>query len=138
MRTVLIQNKCVEALKGETHMPASFSAAEKIERNDKALSATWYMIQFLRKTKTPLKRGREDQSLIVSENVLNMYLNPMIHGSILTEDKNFTKERGGEDREVVVSGSPNARSITIYRSIGLRYTQLNVHLNVTHILFVEK
>jgi hypothetical protein len=62
----------------------------------------------------------------------------MIHGSILTEGKNFTKEGGGEDREVAVSGSPNARSITIYRSIGLRYTQLNVHLNVTHILFVEK
>jgi hypothetical protein len=39
-------------------------------------------------------------------NALNMYLNPMIHGSIFTKDKNSTRERGGEDREVAVRGPP--------------------------------
>jgi hypothetical protein len=39
MRAILIQNKCVEALKGEAQMPASLSAAEKTQMNDKALSA---------------------------------------------------------------------------------------------------
>ncbi|MCI63878.1 cytochrome P450, partial [Trifolium medium] len=39
MRGVLIQNKCVEALKGEAQKPASLFAAEKSEMNDKALSA---------------------------------------------------------------------------------------------------
>ncbi|MCI69690.1 ubiquitin-protein ligase, partial [Trifolium medium] len=36
---VLIQNKCVEALKGEAQMPVSLSAAEKSEMNDKEVSA---------------------------------------------------------------------------------------------------
>ncbi|MCH93974.1 glutamate receptor 3.6 [Trifolium medium] len=39
MREILIQQKCVEALKGEAHMPAHLSAAEKTEMNDKAVSA---------------------------------------------------------------------------------------------------
>jgi hypothetical protein len=39
MRAVLIQNKCVEALKGEAQMPANLSAEEKTELNEKALSA---------------------------------------------------------------------------------------------------
>ncbi|KAK2397311.1 alpha carbonic anhydrase [Trifolium repens] len=39
MRAVLIQNKCVEALKGGTQMPANLSAEEKTELNEKALSA---------------------------------------------------------------------------------------------------
>ncbi|PNX91160.1 cytochrome p450, partial [Trifolium pratense] len=39
MRAVLVHNKCVEALKGEARMPASLSAAEKAELNDKAVSA---------------------------------------------------------------------------------------------------
>jgi hypothetical protein len=39
MRTVLIQNKCPEALKGEALMPANLSAEEKIKLNEKALSA---------------------------------------------------------------------------------------------------
>jgi hypothetical protein len=38
MRAVLIQNKFVEALKGEAQMPTSLSAAEKTQMNDKALS----------------------------------------------------------------------------------------------------
>jgi hypothetical protein len=41
MRPVLIQNKCIEALKGETQISASLSSVEKIKINDnnKALSA---------------------------------------------------------------------------------------------------
>jgi hypothetical protein len=39
MRAILIQQMCVEALKGEAQMSTSLSAAEKIEMNDKALSA---------------------------------------------------------------------------------------------------
>ncbi|MCI55508.1 glutamate receptor 3.6, partial [Trifolium medium] len=36
---ILIQQKCVEALKGDAHMPANLSTEEKTEMNDKALSA---------------------------------------------------------------------------------------------------
>jgi hypothetical protein len=39
LMAVLIQNKCVEALKGEAQMPANLSAVEKTEMNEKALSA---------------------------------------------------------------------------------------------------
>ncbi|MCI36014.1 glutamate receptor 3.6, partial [Trifolium medium] len=39
MRAVLVQNKCVEALKGEAQMPTNFSAEEKTELNDKAVNA---------------------------------------------------------------------------------------------------
>ncbi|MCI83314.1 ubiquitin-protein ligase, partial [Trifolium medium] len=38
MMAILIQ-KCVEALKGEAHMPATVTPAEKTEMNDKVLSA---------------------------------------------------------------------------------------------------
>ncbi|MCI20613.1 hypothetical protein A2U01_0041775, partial [Trifolium medium] len=38
-------------------------------------------------------------SLIGSGNVLNMYLNPRVRGSIPTEGKNSTSEGGREDRE---------------------------------------
>jgi hypothetical protein len=34
-----------------------------------------------------------------------MYLNLKMHGSIFTEDKNSTRDEGGEDREMIVSGS---------------------------------
>jgi hypothetical protein len=43
---------------------------------------------------------------IGSGNALNIYLNPMIHGSIPTEGKNSTSERSAEDREVTVLGPP--------------------------------
>jgi hypothetical protein len=46
-------------------------------------------------------------SPIGSENALNIYLNPKVHGSIPTEGKHSTSEKGGEDREVTVSGPPN-------------------------------
>ncbi|MCI47839.1 hypothetical protein A2U01_0069081, partial [Trifolium medium] len=36
MKAVLIQNKCVQVLKGEAQMPTSLSAVEKSEMNDKA------------------------------------------------------------------------------------------------------
>jgi hypothetical protein len=36
-----------------------------------------------------------------------MYLNPMEYGLIPSEGKNSTRDGGGEDREVAVSGSPN-------------------------------
>ncbi|MCI91426.1 hypothetical protein A2U01_0112720, partial [Trifolium medium] len=36
MRTILTQQKCVEALRGESQMPANLSAEEKTEMNDKA------------------------------------------------------------------------------------------------------
>ncbi|MCI56912.1 glutamate receptor 3.6, partial [Trifolium medium] len=36
MRTILVQQKCVEALKGFAQMPAHLSAEEKTEMNDKA------------------------------------------------------------------------------------------------------
>jgi hypothetical protein len=49
----------------------------------------------------PLSSGAT--SPIGSGNKLNMYLNPMVHDSIYTEDKNFTNERGGEDSEIIVS-----------------------------------
>ncbi|MCI69775.1 CC-NBS-LRR resistance protein, partial [Trifolium medium] len=39
MKAVLIKNKCVEELKGEAQMPASLSAVEKSEMNDKAVGA---------------------------------------------------------------------------------------------------
>ncbi|MCI90046.1 glutamate receptor 3.6, partial [Trifolium medium] len=39
MRAILIQQKCVEALKGEAQMLAHLSTTEKIEMNDKELSA---------------------------------------------------------------------------------------------------
>ncbi|CAJ2659843.1 unnamed protein product [Trifolium pratense] len=39
MRAVLVHNNCVEALKGESRITASLSAAEKTELNDKAVSA---------------------------------------------------------------------------------------------------
>ena len=39
MRAILIQQKCVEALKGEAQMPAHLTPAEKTEMNDKAVSA---------------------------------------------------------------------------------------------------
>ncbi|MCI59584.1 ubiquitin-protein ligase, partial [Trifolium medium] len=39
MKAVLVHNMCVEALKGESQMPATLSAAEKSEMNDKAVSA---------------------------------------------------------------------------------------------------
>jgi len=39
MQTVLTQQKCVEALKGEAAMPTSLTQAEKREMIDKAKSA---------------------------------------------------------------------------------------------------
>jgi len=39
MREILIQQKCVEALKGEAQMSAHLTLAEKTEMNDKAVSA---------------------------------------------------------------------------------------------------
>ncbi|MCI35081.1 ubiquitin-protein ligase, partial [Trifolium medium] len=39
MRAILIQQKCVETLTGESQMPAHLSAAEKAKMNDKAVSA---------------------------------------------------------------------------------------------------
>jgi len=39
MRAILIQQKCVEALKGEAQLPAHLTPAEKTEMNDKAVSA---------------------------------------------------------------------------------------------------
>ena len=39
MRAILIQQKCVEALKGEAQMPAHLTPVEKTEMNDKAVSA---------------------------------------------------------------------------------------------------
>jgi hypothetical protein len=39
MMTVLVQNKCVEALTGEAWMPANLSAEEKTELNNKSVSA---------------------------------------------------------------------------------------------------
>ena len=39
MRAILIQQKCVEALKGEAQMPAHLIPTEKTEMNDKAVSA---------------------------------------------------------------------------------------------------
>ncbi|MCI58755.1 hypothetical protein A2U01_0080010, partial [Trifolium medium] len=44
-----------------------------------------------------------------SGNGLNMYLNPRIHGSTPTEGKNSTRDGGGEDRKVAVSGPPKMR-----------------------------
>ncbi|MCI72771.1 hypothetical protein A2U01_0094035, partial [Trifolium medium] len=41
-----------------------------------------------------------------SGNGLNTYLNSRVRGSIPTEDKNSTSERGREDREVAVPGPP--------------------------------
>ncbi|MCI47502.1 hypothetical protein A2U01_0068744, partial [Trifolium medium] len=35
-----------------------------------------------------------------------MYLNPRVHGLILTKGKNSTSEGGGEDREVTLPGPP--------------------------------
>jgi hypothetical protein len=84
------------------------------------------MVQFSLKTKTPLVGGGEDREVAVSEspkaqavtksgsgNALNMYLNPMVYGSIPTEDKkNSTGEGGGESREVAVPGAPKTRVVT--------------------------
>ena len=39
MRALLTHNKCVEALKGVTQMPATLSDAEKTEMDEKALSS---------------------------------------------------------------------------------------------------
>ncbi|MCI81775.1 glutamate receptor 3.6, partial [Trifolium medium] len=39
MRVILTQQKCVEALRGESQMPANLSAEDKTEMNDKAVSA---------------------------------------------------------------------------------------------------
>jgi len=39
MRAILIQQKCVEALKGEAQMPVHLTPTEKTEMNDKAVSA---------------------------------------------------------------------------------------------------
>lgn len=39
MRAILIQQKCVEALKGEAQMPTHLTPVEKAEMNDKAVSA---------------------------------------------------------------------------------------------------
>jgi len=39
MRAILIQQKCVETLKGEAQMQAHLTLAEKTEMNDKAISA---------------------------------------------------------------------------------------------------
>jgi hypothetical protein len=38
MRAILIQQKCFEALKGETQMSATLTQTEKTKKNDKALS----------------------------------------------------------------------------------------------------
>jgi len=38
MRAILIQQKCVEALKGEAQMHTHLTPAKKIEKNDKAVS----------------------------------------------------------------------------------------------------
>jgi hypothetical protein len=51
-------------------------------------------------------------SSIGSENALNMYLNPRVHGSIPTKVKNSTREGGGEDREVEVPKAPKTRAVT--------------------------
>jgi hypothetical protein len=61
-------------------------------------------------------------SSIGSENGLNMYLNSRVHGSIPTEDKNYTKEGGGEDHEVAVAGPP--------KLVGPEL--LHDHLKITH------
>jgi hypothetical protein len=47
-----------------------------------------------------------ESSSIGSGDELNMYLNPRVHGSILTEGKKSTREGGGEDREVAAPRSP--------------------------------
>jgi hypothetical protein len=39
MRAILIQHRCVDALKGEAQMHATLTLVEKTEMNDKALSA---------------------------------------------------------------------------------------------------
>ncbi|MCI68949.1 glutamate receptor 3.6, partial [Trifolium medium] len=39
MRAILVQQKCVEALKGMSQMPANLSPEEKTEMNDKVVSA---------------------------------------------------------------------------------------------------
>jgi hypothetical protein len=41
-----------------------------------------------------------------------MYLNPRVHGSIPTKDKNSTSKWIGEDHEIIVLGAPKARAIT--------------------------
>jgi len=38
MRAIIIEQKCVEALKEEAHMPAHLTLAEKTEMNDKVVS----------------------------------------------------------------------------------------------------
>jgi hypothetical protein len=43
-----------------------------------------------------------------------MYLNPRVYGLILTEDKNSTREEGGEDREVAVSRSPKTGPVLLH------------------------
>jgi hypothetical protein len=56
-------------------------------------------------------------SSVGSGNTLNMYLNPRVHGSIPTEGKNYTREGGGEDREVTVSGPPKVVGSFVGRKI---------------------
>ncbi|MCI25251.1 hypothetical protein A2U01_0046441, partial [Trifolium medium] len=58
-------------------------------------------------------------SPIGSENGLNMYFNPMIHGSIPTEGKNSIRKEGGEDREVAVPGPPKIGPWTVTERMNL-------------------
>jgi hypothetical protein len=51
-------------------------------------------------------------SSIAGENGLNMYSNPMVHGSISTEDKNSTSEGCGEGCEIIVSRTSKTQAVT--------------------------
>jgi hypothetical protein len=44
-----------------------------------------------------------------------------VHSSIVTKDKNFTSEEGGEGLEVTVPGWPKARAVTFGMAIYLRF-----------------
>ncbi|MCI04342.1 cytochrome P450 [Trifolium medium] len=104
MRAILIKQKCVEALKGEAHMPATLSAAEKTKMNDKALSALILclgdkVLREVAKEKTIVSMWTKLDSLYMTKSLVHkqclkqqLYFNRMMDNkSIMEQLSEFNK-----------------------------------------------
>jgi hypothetical protein len=65
-----------------------------------------------------------------------MYLNPRVHGSIPTKDKNYTRKGGEEDHVVAVLGPPNMVGPGLLLT-GVRTPVIVSNLTVSTFLSIE-
>ncbi|KAK2395140.1 alpha carbonic anhydrase [Trifolium repens] len=98
MRAILIQQKCVEALKGKTLMPANLSDAEKTEMDEKAHSAIILclgdkVLREVAKEKTAVDMWTKLDSLYMTKSLAhNQLLKQQLYFFRMVENKSMEEQ----------------------------------------------